>query len=348
MPKSMKVRVFLCCSLFALAGCKTGKPLPPRASEGQDGTFRIAVGSCNDTDRENRLWDDILSLKPDLWIWGGDNVYADTGDRDSLRACYQAQKQIPGYRALEQSTPIIGTWDDHDYGLNDGGSEFGAKAMSQQEFLTFMGVPENSPRRRQEGVYASHTYSLPGGSVKVIVLDTRYFRSPLTPDPGGSKRFIPNPEGEGTVLGEAQWAWLESELRASGAQFNIVVSSIQVLSGAHGFETWGNFPHERRRLLQLIAGSGARGVFILSGDRHISEFSRTAGDPLAYPLVDFTSSGLTHAYRGFRGEPNPFRVGEVVSRESFGYLVLDPGTRRVVFRIVGDGGEILQELAQQY
>jgi alkaline phosphatase D len=344
----MKNLVFLWCSLVLLASCKTSKPVAPAAPGASAGTFRIALGSCNDTDRENRLWDDVLNLNPDLWIWGGDNIYADTGDPDSLRAFYQAQKQVPGYRALAQSTPIIGTWDDHDYGLNDGGVEFPAKAVSQQEFLTFMGVPENSPRRQQEGVYTSHTYSVPGGTVKVIVLDTRYFRSPLARDPGGSKRFVPNPEGEGTVLGEAQWAWLERELRESDADFNILVSSIQVLSGQHGFETWGNFPHETRRLLQLIGDSGARGVLVLSGDRHISEFSRTASPPLAYPLVDFTSSGLTHAYRGFRGEPNPFRVGEVVSTESFGYLVLDFNANQALFRIVGDGGETLGELAQQY
>ena len=30
----------------------------------------------------------------------------------------------------------------------------------------------------------------------------------------------------------------------SKADFHIIMSSIQVWSNEHGFETWGNFPHE--------------------------------------------------------------------------------------------------------
>ena len=326
------------------SGAKTSQPLAPS----HQGILRIAFGSCNDTDRGNLLWDDILALQPDLWIWGGDNVYADTDDMGELRDFYSELKAVPAYAALEAATPIIGTWDDHDYGLNDGGAEFAARAASQQVFLDFLNVPEQSPRRQREGVYAAHTYTTGKGIAKVLVLDTRYFRTALKRAPGGEKRYVPHAEPGGTVLGAVQWAWLESELKASKADFNILVSSIQVLSGEHGFETWGNFPDEAARLKQVIADSGARGVILFSGDRHISEFSRTDAEPLNYPLVDFTSSGLTHAYRSFRGEPNPHRVGEVISIESFGWVILDFSNRKVTFQIRGDGNEVLQELSQTY
>jgi len=311
-------------------------------------TFRIAFGSCNKTEVENPFWDDVLALQPDLWIWGGDNIYADTDDMEKMRAMYRDQKDVPGYQALVKQVPVIGTWDDHDYGLNDGGAEFAARAESQQAFLDFLDVPQDSPRRKREGVYASHTYIRPGGKVKVLVLDTRYFRTPLRDDPTGQKRYVPNAYGEGTVLGEAQWTWLERELTGSDADFNVVVSSIQLLSGQHGFETWGNFPHEVDRLIRTIGSSGAKGVFVLSGDRHISEFSRREGGSLPYALVDFTSSGLTHAYRGFKGEPNPYRVGEVVSRESFGVVLLDFEKMQATFQIRAGGNVILQEITQKY
>ena len=333
--------------LFLLA-CKPVQGPAPDTAKSNAGLFRIAFGSCNDTDRGNVLWDDILALGPDLWIWGGDNVYADTADMEALGGFYDELLAVPGYDALRSATPVIGTWDDHDYGLNDGGAEFKARAGSQQAFLDFMGVPAESPRRRREGVYASHEYHTGRGSVKILVLDTRYFRSPLKRDPSGKKRYIPEDSTEGTVLGAAQWEWLEEELRTSEAAFNILVSSIQVLSGEHGFETWGNFPLEQERLLRTIADSGARGVIILSGDRHISEFSRTTPKGLGYPLVDFTSSGLTHAYTGFRGEPNRYRVGAVVPRVSFGWVILDFVNRRAVFQMRGDRNELLQELSQEY
>ena len=313
-----------------------------------ENTFRVAFGSCNRTEVENLFWDDILALKPDLWIWGGDNIYADTDDMEKMREMYRAQRNIPAYRALTSAVPVIGTWDDHDYGLNDGGAAFTARAASQREFLNFMGVPKDSPRRDQEGVYASHSYVRPDGKVKVIVLDTRYFRTPLKEDPSGQKKYIPNDFGEGTILGETQWEWLERELRESDADFNVLVSSIQLLSGQHRFEAWGNFPHEVQRLIHVIEDSGARGVFILSGDRHISEFSRRESGTLNFALVDFTSSGLTHAYRNFSGEPNPYRLGQVVARESFGVVLLDFKKSEVTFQMRGDGNVVLQEVAQKY
>ncbi len=342
-----KIAASLCAALLLLA-CKPAlAPVPPDLPR-TDTSFVIAFGSCNKTELENPFWDDIIALDPDLWIWGGDNIYADTPDMDKMRAMYRSQQEVPGYRALAGSTPVIGTWDDHDYGLNDGGREFAVREESQQAFLDFLGVPPDSPRRQREGVYTSHTYRHPRGKVKVIVLDTRYFRTPLRDDPSGEKRYIPHAFGEGTLLGEAQWTWLEGELRESDADFNVLVSSIQVLSGEHGFETWGNFPHEVQRLLRLIGDSGAKGVMVLSGDRHISEFSRRDTEPLPYPLVDFTSSGLTHAYRSFKGEPNPYRVGEVVSRESFGLVRLNFEGQEATFQIRAENNAVLQEITQKY
>lgn len=53
------------------------------------------------------------------------------------------------------------------------------------------------------------------------------------------KRFQPNTYGQGSMLGDAQWKWLELELKKSKADFNLIVSSVQILSAEHGFETWG-------------------------------------------------------------------------------------------------------------
>lgn len=338
--------------LLLFIGCKssgTATKTKQIAGIGQEPTdFTIAFGSCNRTEKDNLLWDDILATNPGLYIWGGDNIYADTDDMRKLRGMYDAQNEVQGYHNLKEKTPILGTWDDHDYGLNDGGVEFKAKKESQQEFLNFMGVPKDSPRRIQEGVYAAHDIPMDRGRVKVIALDTRYFRTAVTPDTKTKKRLKPNGYGDGTVLGEAQWHWLETELQDSQADFNIIVSSIQLLSNEHGFECWGNFPHEVDRFKKTVVDSKAKGVIVLSGDRHISEFSRIEVEGLPYPLVDFTSSGLTHAYKGFKGEPNPFREGEVVSTESFGTLEFDFQKKKVIFKMIGNGGAVLGLLEQQY
>ncbi|MFT6934166.1 MAG: alkaline phosphatase D [Maribacter sp.] len=336
-----KILLFLC--LTVAISCGSTKKMTK-----VNDVFTIAFGSCNKTSLPNLLWDDIQQTKPDVWIWGGDNIYADTDDMQKLRSMYAAQKAIPGYKNLMATAAVIGTWDDHDYGLNDGGAEFLAKKESQQAFLDFMDVGADSPRRNREGVYASHAYQTGEGSVKVLVLDTRYFRTALTPDTETKKRTKPNEYGEGTVLGVAQWSWLEQELVHSKADFNIIVSSIQILSNEHGFECWGNFPHEVDRFKRIIANSNANGIIVLSGDRHISEISKTELADVSYPLIDFTSSGLTHAYRGFTGEPNPFRMGAVVSTESFGTVRLNFKTKTAVLQMLGDNGEVLGEVRQRY
>ncbi|MEE9364911.1 MAG: alkaline phosphatase D family protein [Cellulophaga sp.] len=342
----MKKIVIVACIAILNFACKSSKSRVSTVEKTTD--FTIAFGSCNKHDLENFLWDDILNAKPNVWIWGGDIIYADTDDMSKMKSVYKAQNAVEGYKELRSKVPVIGTWDDHDYGLNDGGIEFKAKRESQQEFLDFMGVAADSPRRKREGVYAVHNFNLPEGKIKVIVLDTRYFRTAITPDTETKKRLKPNVYGEGSVLGGQQWKWLEKELNSSKAEFNVIVSSVQFLSKEHGFEGWGNFPHEVDRLKQLVVSSKAKGAMILSGDRHISEFSRTKVEALGYPLVDFTSSGLTHVYSDFTGEDNAYRVGEVVFVQSFGIVEINVKTREVLFKMVGNEGEILGMLKQQY
>lgn len=332
--------------LILMFGCKSANTVDSPYKPVSE--FTIAFGSCNKHTLKNELWDDILDVNPDIWIWGGDNIYADSPDARVISQMYDAQKKVEGYRKLRKEIPVTGTWDDHDYGKNDGGVEWSAKVESQQAFLDFLEVPSSSMRRQQPGIYTSHNISLPLGNIKIIILDTRYFRTALSEDTSGTKRYVPNAFGDGTILGDDQWNWLESELKNTNANFNVIVSSIQFLSDKHGYETWGNFPHEVVRLKELIAGSGAEGVFILSGDRHISEFSRTSIENLSYPLIDFTSSGLTHAYKDFTGEPNPYRLGEVVNTESFGLVRFNLTDKKVRFQIIGDQGSVLGEIEQQY
>ncbi|NND16721.1 MAG: alkaline phosphatase family protein, partial [Eudoraea sp.] len=260
---------------------------------------------------------------------------------------YEEQKAIPGYAKLISEVPIIGSWDDHDYGKNDGGSDYVSREGSQAAFLDFMGVPADSPRRNQKGIYTYHDYQAAGKKIRIIVLDTRYFRTALTPGTGDA-RYQPNPSGEGELLGESQWAWLGQALTNSGADYHVIMSSIQFWSADHGWEKWANFPHEVERFKKLLSATKPKGTILLSGDRHISEFSGGSIEGLSYELIDFTSSGLTHAYSGYTGESNPTRIGEVVFTESFGLVIIHPFTGKVEFQMLGDNGQVLQEISRTY
>ena len=311
-------------------------------------TFVISFASCNNQNIPNKLWSPILSHDPDLFIWGGDIIYSDTENMALMRENYKRMKDDMAYSNFRKKIPVIGTWDDHDYGLNDGGANYLKKDSAQQLFLDFFDVEPDHPRRNQKGIYELYTYSKGGASINIIVLDTRYFRSDLTKDPTGEKRYIPTDNQDATMLGTSQWKWLEDILTTSDAQFNIIVSSIQFLSSEHGFESWGNMPGEVEKMKKLIVKSKARGVVFLSGDRHIAEISKIDIPGLDYPLIDFTSSGMTHSYSSFIGEPNAFRIGDVVAEKNFGLLTIDLKENTVKMEIRGEENVLFKELIQKY
>lgn len=309
-------------------------------------TFTIAFGSCNNQLLPNPFWDDISNDQPDVWLWGGDVIYSDTEDMAYLQKNYDLQNANQEYTALKNQVEIHGTWDDHDYGMNDGGTHYPYKAESQQLFLDFLGVPKDSPRRQQEGIYFQKDYTYKNASVKIILLDTRYFRSDLVKDTITNKRYLQ--ASGGTMLGETQWNWLEETLKESSADFNIIMSSVQFLSYEHGYESWGTMPDEVSKMEQLLISTKAKNVIFLSGDRHISEFSKKEIEGLNYPLIDFTSSGMTHSYSDFSGEENQFRSGNVVFEKSYGLLKMDLNSKLVDFQIKGDNNTILETMSLQY
>src|SRR5687768_6847248 len=94
--------------------------------------LKIAFGSCNRQDLPQPLWEVIAGDQPDLWIWLGDNIYGDSNDMGVIKAKYDKQLQHPGYQKFTAQVPVIGTWDDHDYGRNDAGKSYPYKKATQQ------------------------------------------------------------------------------------------------------------------------------------------------------------------------------------------------------------------------
>lgn len=277
---------------------------PPERSEP---LRQLVFVSCFKESLPAPALDTIAAMRSDVFLWMGDNIYGDTRDPAILRAKYQFVRELPSYADIRSRSRVIGTWDDHDYGKNDAGKEFPIKAASQQALLDFLDTPASSPRRKQQGVYWMEDFGPHGRSVRVIMLDTRYFRDAIGSD--------------GTLLGETQWSWLESALTTSTARVNVLVSSIQVLASEHRFEKWANFPKERKRLLQLLARADVPPVFILSGDRHVAEIS-VDRESCGYPLHDITSSSLNLPL-GEGDEPNRYREGVMFRPANFGTLNFD-------------------------
>ncbi len=343
----MKSYFFTLIISLVIISCKNSPVVSPQFIDTEKTLQTIAFGSCNDQDDEQPLWQPILQNNPDLWVWLGDNIYADTHNMEEMEDMYRQQKLYPGYQALYSSVPVIGIWDDHDYGINDGGKYYLKKAESRDLMLDFLDVPENASIRNREGGYSSYTFGPTGKQVKVILLDTRYFRDTLM-TANGEKPYLPNTEGD--ILGETQWEWLEKELTGSSAQVHVIGSSIQVLSAEHGYEKWANFPTARQRLFDLIATTQAKGVFFISGDRHIGEISKYNHPGVDYPLYDITSSGLTHTWKEAREEQNQYRQGDMIIALNFGVIEIDWEQQpvNVTFRIMGESSQEYASLSTTY
>ena len=222
-------------------------------------SIRILFGSCSKPYLEQPLWPMINAKNPDIWIWGGDNVYHDRPNIPFTKALidyidpgkpevdtfhyhrigygairptnydanYQLQNEHPEYSKLRNNgkTRIIGTWDDHDYGRNDGDRHHPYKQQSKEALMKFLEIPQDAPMRGREGVYQFHSFRFGQNQnlvVDVYLLDVRWFSDP--------KKDI--------LFGDEQWTWLKMMIEERAAynqtDVSLFVSGVQILPKYRG------------------------------------------------------------------------------------------------------------------
>ena len=308
---------------------KADEPGSGSITKSSEPVSRILFGSCIKQSQPAPIFGSILKHQPEVFIFLGDNIYADTEDMQVMQAKYNRLRSIEGFEELMKSSSVLATWDDHDYGANDAGADYPKRREAEKLFLDFWKVPQDSARRSRPGIYDSQVFGPEGQRVQVLLLDTRYFRGPLKK---GERRtggpYYPSDDTSATMLGDAQWKWLEEQLRQP-ADIRILATSIQCIAESDGQETWSNLPHERQRLLDLLVKTKANGVILISGDRHWSELSRL-DTKLGYPLFELTSSSLNQPHP--RGTPttNRYRADpRTYHHENFGSIEIDWDNRRV-------------------
>lgn len=321
-------------------------PMPSTAAT----ITRIAFGSCNHQSRSQHMWARIAATAPDLFLLIGDNVYGDqqwTGDAalTTLRDAYALQSSHPEFAAFRATVPMLTSWDDHDFGFNDGGASFAFKGWAEEIYETFW---DASPAvKTRAGIYDSRMFGNDGRTVQVIMLDTRFFRSDLERMPYSEERpplgpYVPSDEEGRTMLGAAQWDWLQQEL-AKPADLRILVSSIQVLTDAHDYESWEALPTERRKLYELLQAREQSGLVILSGDRHAGGIYADTPIAAGEQLWELTSSSLNLAFGNTASntarEPDPRRLTDFIAEENFGLVEIDWVTKQVTLRLLGNEGE---------
>lgn len=286
---------------------------------------KVAFGSCASQRMPQPYWDTLAEYEPQLSLLMGDQVYGDCEEEscEILRQAYRDFAEIPSLLGAAGRLPVMATLDDHDYGANDCHADNPYKEIARELFADFFQL-ENLP---DDGVYQSGVWGPPGQRLRIILLDTRYGRSPFVRTGIKHEPFQPvNATAPQQMLSEKQWQWFQHELENDPADLNVVVSSIQVLNDWTGEECWRHLPTERQRLYELIR---EKPVVLLSGDRHMGGFYETADGN----INEVTASAWTHSVPLFimKGcnssetcdEPDPRRIGPFVRENNFGTIEID-------------------------
>ena len=304
----------------------------------------LGFGSCLHQDRSMAILRTIEKKELDLFMFIGDNVYGDQedGELDKLIRTYKQQ-----YNNLENFLKNVSTefiWDDHDFGLNDGGSNYRYKDKAKELFLETWQIASNDPRRLRDGLYFDKVIKKNGLKIHLIFLDNRSFKSEwkLTDEfnKEGKERYIEDFNSDKTLLGKNQWKWLKDKLTVE-SDIKIIISSLQILSLGHGWESWDKFPLQREKLFKLIDESNLSNLFILSGDRHRGGFYKfkTVGNNNIY---EFTSSSLNLPIPFNTEEEGPLRIGSTYRKANFGVVRLFED--EVVMELTSNRGKVVNSL----
>ncbi len=250
--------------------------------------LKVLVASCMDdtfNDVGNKIWPMALGHKPDLVLLIGDNLYADIYSGIFVGSKLPAKPEQIWRRHIDHAmklkinrmnklTPILTTWDDHDYGVDDGDKHFEYKEPSMEMFRTFFPMKDNDITSQGYGVGSLTKIS----GQNIFLLDGRSFRD--------SKK-----EKNGMHFGKAQREWLKKNLSESN-HLNWIISGDQFFGGYHTYESFeGLHPKEFQSFKTDIKESG-KNVFFISGDRHFVELIKVPTSEIGKESFEITLSGI--------------------------------------------------------
>lgn len=271
--------------------------------------MKIVAASCCKLQqiKSQPVWADIRAMQPDVLLLLGDTVYLDHDRHQDpvelgaeLAGLYQRQLAEPNFAALladlnARGGDLVAIYDDHDFLGNNrygGDASDALRSAARQAFIKAFAPPQTGT-----DVYRQ----LRRGPIEIFLLDERYYRS---------APIVSQFDRDG-VLGAQQWAWLETQFKASTAPFRLVASSTTVHT--FGDESWEQYPAAFGRLRQLLAG--VKGAFVLSGDVHRNAAYGDSG------IVELVTSGVARNGLLFGAE-----------RQNFAILDFDPTGMRAQLR----------------
>jgi len=252
--------------------------------ETNNSKLKFALCSCMDEYRHDAgIWQDLMEKSPDVIFFIGDSVYTDWHPRggaanpEQLWIRYSEARSTLDIYFSKKLIPIFAVWDDHDFGLDNSGSDYKYVKESKQNFLSFFA---------QDPGYCSVLVQGPGVSSAVylakqlfVLMDGRSFRLAR----GSKERYA--------HWGQDQENWLY-RLLDEHAGIAWLMNGIQYVPSFIFKESISrNFPINLEAFFTELRNSKSK-VILVSGDVHYSEVSELEQELLGYRSYEITSSGI--------------------------------------------------------
>lgn len=280
----------------------------------------LGLGSCAPS-TPDPVWTRVLEEGCEGFVFLGDTPYIDSSDLKVAREKHREFLVQPEISRLIASVPCWGTWDDHDFGRNDGHGDFEGKGACRRAFVEYranatfghdrLGRPLETPATNGEGIYTSFRR----GPLEVFLLDPRWFSR--------TERSFADPE-QPTCLGAVQWRWFRKRLLGSTATFKAITTGmIWDDKTNREKDDWHTYRHEREAIFDLIRDENVPGCFLIGGDIHVSRALNYGPQRVGYPLWQFIVSPLHAGVIERLDVPHPALVHHAAEPHTFLKLVCD-------------------------
>lgn len=333
--------------------------------------LRLAYGSCQKWESGYYAAHKALAAEhPDLVLFLGDYIYEKAAAKDALRphpevncldlASYRQRyawyKADPDLQAAHAAAPWMVMWDDHevsnDYGGAQDRSPTPPELFLQRRAAAYQAYYENMPLRRAALpvgpdmlLYRAQRW---GRLARLSVLDDRQYRDSRACDEASNGKMIPatcpaRTDPARSLLGAPQEAWIQRELRATGARWNLLgqqtlMSEVIAPNGTVSNDGWDGYAQTRRRLLEGWRDAGTRNPVVLGGDVHTFFAADLALEPggrtLASEFVGGSISSLGRSkemVQAMRAITPSIKFGDGDTR-GYGLVEITPKTCEVRFR----------------
>ncbi|KAK7749769.1 hypothetical protein SLS53_000348 [Cytospora paraplurivora] len=225
----------------------------------------------------------LPSLGAQFMLFLGDFIYVDVPrwwgqDAADYRQKYRAVYASPDWPTVGQNLSWLHVIDDHEIRNDWDANTTGVYAAAVDPWHNYH-ASANPPPVKRAGPLSTKTnvtwFEFAQGPASFFMLDTRSYRS---------NNRIAYADEDKTMLGAEQLAdliaWLQKP-EPRGVQWKFIASSVPFSKNwpVNVQDTWGGFLAERKKILEAMWDTAARGigVVVLSGDRH--EFAATKFPP---------------------------------------------------------------------